>query len=121
VAGGGDAGGAVAYHRPWVHYVPVAGDLSDLHQKLGWARRHQTEARAIAERGQAFVAGHLRNQDVLNYWDTLLRGYAARQAAAPQLASGMTLLFDSHRSDSGSGSDGGGGTGSAAADSKPEL
>ncbi|WP_223217218.1 glycosyl transferase family 90 [Rhizobium cauense] len=39
--------------RPFEHYVPVASDMSDLHEKIEWVRSHDTEARAIAERGQA--------------------------------------------------------------------
>mmetsp|Transcript_26263 Transcript_26263/g.44687 ORF Transcript_26263/g.44687 Transcript_26263/m.44687 type:complete len:527 (-) Transcript_26263:49-1629(-) len=35
--------------QPWVHYVPVEADLSDLMEKLEWAESHQAEAREIAE------------------------------------------------------------------------
>jgi hypothetical protein len=38
--------------RPWVHYVPVALDYADLLPNLQWALEHDTEARAIAERGR---------------------------------------------------------------------
>lgn len=29
--------------RPWVHYVPLKMDLSDLAEKLEWARTHDAE------------------------------------------------------------------------------
>lgn len=35
--------------HPWVHYVPVREDLTDLMEKLEWAETHQDEARRISE------------------------------------------------------------------------
>lgn len=37
---------------PWQHYVPVAADLGDLRDKIEWCRGHESEAAAIAARGQ---------------------------------------------------------------------
>ena len=48
----------VWYHdlvAPWVHYVPVALDLSDLRQKYDWAESHPQQAQAIAEEGTKFA------------------------------------------------------------------
>jgi hypothetical protein len=42
---------------PWTHYVPVAADLSDLHQQIQWCRENPTAAEAIAAAGQAFALG----------------------------------------------------------------
>jgi hypothetical protein len=57
------------YHllRPWVHYVPVRKDLSDLIQKVEWLRDHDAEAAAISRRARAFVAERLRPQDLFCY------------------------------------------------------
>jgi len=41
--------------QPWVHYVPVQSDLSDLMEKLEWAETHQAEARRIAETATALM------------------------------------------------------------------
>ena len=41
--------------RPWEHFVPVRSDMSDLIEKIEWARSHDSEARQIAENGQAFA------------------------------------------------------------------
>jgi hypothetical protein len=46
------------YHehlQPWVHYVPVKEDLSDLKEKNEWAERHDRKARAIAKMSTEFV------------------------------------------------------------------
>lgn len=40
------------YIVPMVHYVPVRLDLSDLDEKLEWARSNDAEARQIAERAR---------------------------------------------------------------------
>mmetsp|Transcript_14686 Transcript_14686/g.35469 ORF Transcript_14686/g.35469 Transcript_14686/m.35469 type:complete len:410 (+) Transcript_14686:72-1301(+) len=37
--------------EPWVHYVPVAWNLSDLMEKIAWARENDDRAREIAEAG----------------------------------------------------------------------
>ena len=41
--------------RPWEHFVPVKADMSDLVEKVEWARSHDAEAKAIAANGQAFA------------------------------------------------------------------
>lgn len=41
--------------RPWEHFVPVRSDMSDLVEKIEWARSHDAEAKAIAANGQAFA------------------------------------------------------------------
>jgi hypothetical protein len=38
--------------KPWVHYVPVAPDLSDLSQQIAWLLDHDATAQDIGRRGQ---------------------------------------------------------------------
>ncbi|KAJ7286539.1 glycosyl transferase family 90-domain-containing protein [Mycena rebaudengoi] len=38
--------------RPYEHYIPVLPDLSDLIEKVEWAKSHDAEARLIQERGR---------------------------------------------------------------------
>jgi hypothetical protein len=38
--------------EPWVHFVPVAGDLSDLGELLEWCRAHDDECRQMAARAR---------------------------------------------------------------------
>ena len=40
---------------PFEHYVPVRADMSDLVEKIDWARSHQNQAREIAAAGQRFA------------------------------------------------------------------
>ena len=37
---------------PWVHYVPVKADLSDLHERAEWCLAHDRKAAQIAENGR---------------------------------------------------------------------
>jgi len=46
----------MALIKPYVHYVPVARNLSNLLAQLQWAEAHDEAARAIASRGASFIA-----------------------------------------------------------------
>ena len=41
--------------RPFVHFVPVSADLSDLGRRIDWVREHPREAAEIAENAQRFA------------------------------------------------------------------
>ena len=48
--------------QPFVHYVPVNADLSDLVEKIEWAQEHDDQARAIAENGGSLFVLVARNR-----------------------------------------------------------
>ena len=41
--------------KPWVNFVTVADDMSDLFDKVQWLKKHDAVARAIGEKGQALA------------------------------------------------------------------
>ena len=41
--------------KPWVNFLPVASDMSDLVEKIDWLRAHDDAARRIGERGRALA------------------------------------------------------------------
>ena len=41
--------------EPWVHYVPVKSDLSDLMVKLEWAEKHPNYSRQISDNASKFM------------------------------------------------------------------
>lgn len=45
------------YHdlKPWVHFIPVASDMSDLHAKSKWAVEHKVESATIAKHASEFA------------------------------------------------------------------
>uniref|UniRef100_A0A6Q2XVV2 Glycosyl transferase CAP10 domain-containing protein n=1 Tax=Esox lucius TaxID=8010 RepID=A0A6Q2XVV2_ESOLU len=57
---------------PWVHYIPVKQDLSDLRELLLFVKENDDAAQEIAVRGQRFILDHLRMEDVSCYWERVL-------------------------------------------------
>jgi hypothetical protein len=53
--------------KPYVHYVPVKEDLSDLVEKLHWAQGNDAEAKKIATNCREFALNHLTLSDQLLY------------------------------------------------------
>ncbi|CAE8629937.1 unnamed protein product [Polarella glacialis] len=53
--------------EPWRHFVPVREDLADLVAKVRWARRHDAECRAMAERARDFAARYFTEDQILHY------------------------------------------------------
>jgi hypothetical protein len=41
--------------KPWINYVPVAADLSDLAENAVWLRTHDEHAELIGKRGRALA------------------------------------------------------------------
>lgn len=64
--------------QPWVHFVPVSYDLSDLVDRLLWLIAHDAEAKSIAQNGLAFAHRHLTCDDYIHYVDRMLRTYAEK-------------------------------------------
>ncbi|XP_019967883.2 protein O-glucosyltransferase 1 [Paralichthys olivaceus] len=62
--------------KPWVHYVPVKQDLSDVRELLQFVQENDAIAQEIASRGKEFILNHLRMQDVSCYWEKLLTEFS---------------------------------------------
>mmetsp|Transcript_1512 Transcript_1512/g.2037 ORF Transcript_1512/g.2037 Transcript_1512/m.2037 type:complete len:90 (+) Transcript_1512:24-293(+) len=62
--------------EPFVHFIPVREDLSDLIDKLEWARAHDEEAQRIAKRGKAFADAFFTEEQVALYVLRALLRYA---------------------------------------------
>ena len=79
--------------RPWAHYVPLLANLSDLGEKIEWARRHDAAAERIANASRAFAERHLTDAAVVCYAAQMLARYASLQrfdvAAAVESDAGL--------------------------------
>jgi hypothetical protein len=53
--------------EPFVHYVPVSADLSNLIEQIRWCREHDAECRAIAERARSFLDQHVTFEQAVRY------------------------------------------------------
>ncbi|KAH3827829.1 protein O-glucosyltransferase 1-like [Dreissena polymorpha] len=69
--------------KPWVHYIPVKQDLSDVKELLEFAKENDDVVHEIAKRGRKFIWDHLRMEDVSCYWKKLLKNYAKLQKFKP--------------------------------------
>lgn len=69
--------------RPFVHYVPVASDLSDLAEVHAWCRDNDAACRDMARAGQVFMAafGDPEREDRL--LAAVVQAYADRVTLAP--------------------------------------
>ena len=65
--------------EPWVHYIPLKDDLSDVEEKMQWVLDHDQKAHEIARRGSLWVQDLLfhpdsrKENDQIN--DEILRRY----------------------------------------------
>lgn len=52
------------YHdlQPWVHYVPIKADFSDLELKVRWLRENDEEAKKIVNRASVFARYHFSKE-----------------------------------------------------------
>ncbi len=61
---------------PFVHYIPVAADFSDLLEKIEWARGHEEEVLQIIQNANTLANESLRYEDIMLYVYLLLTEYA---------------------------------------------
>ncbi|KAK7893413.1 hypothetical protein WMY93_022565 [Mugilogobius chulae] len=62
--------------KPWVHFIPVKQDLSDVKELLQFAKENDAIAQDIASRGRQFILDHLKMEDISCYWEKLLSQYS---------------------------------------------
>eukprot|EP00816_Leptocylindrus_hargravesii_P010254 CAMPEP_0196822984 /NCGR_PEP_ID=MMETSP1362-20130617/85575_1 /TAXON_ID=163516 /ORGANISM="Leptocylindrus danicus, Strain CCMP1856" /LENGTH=830 /DNA_ID=CAMNT_0042202695 /DNA_START=296 /DNA_END=2788 /DNA_ORIENTATION=- len=63
---------------PFVHFIPVKEDLSDLEQMIAWADSHPDETKRIAERSTLFAYDLLFHPDALRDEELVLQGIMER-------------------------------------------
>lgn len=62
--------------KPFVHYIPVREDLSDLCEKLDWAENNYDEAKKIAKNAQEFALTNLRRSNAVEYFGKVILYYS---------------------------------------------
>jgi hypothetical protein len=53
-------------YLPWIHYVPVANDMSDLQEKYKWCEEHQEECQKIIENAKKLFQEAYLYKNVVN-------------------------------------------------------
>ncbi len=69
--------------KPWVHFIPLQHDISDLLEKIEWARSHDAEAHQIAENGRRFILENAMPEHLYLYCYKVLVKYASLQRYQP--------------------------------------
>lgn len=65
--------------KPYVHYVPIQNDLSDLISQLEWAQSHDSLCEQIATQSTTFALNNLMLEDVYLYFSLVLDRYSSLQ------------------------------------------
>ena len=53
--------------EPWVHYIPIKPDFSDLEDKMQWLETHDEEAKEIADNAYEFMLLHREPEQMQCY------------------------------------------------------
>uniref|UniRef100_A0AAY4E702 Glycosyl transferase CAP10 domain-containing protein n=1 Tax=Denticeps clupeoides TaxID=299321 RepID=A0AAY4E702_9TELE len=85
--------------RPWVHYIPVKQDLSDVRELLQFVKENDVAAESIAKRGQDFILDHLRMEDVSCYWEKLLTDFSQQLKYKPKRRKNYSQLSQFSRTE----------------------
>jgi hypothetical protein len=70
--------------KPFVHYVPVKNDFSDLIDMILWARNNDNLCKQIAEQGRDFAQKNLNAETYMRYVYLVLINYAKLQRFTPK-------------------------------------
>lgn len=65
--------------KPYVHYLPIKHDMSDLIEKIEWAKSHDNQCRQIAAKGREFALNHFMPNQIYAYLYWVLDRYASLQ------------------------------------------
>jgi hypothetical protein len=58
--------------EPWIHYIPVKKDLSDLIDQIKWCRDNDEKCEQIAQNARDFYIKYLQEDGILDYTQKLL-------------------------------------------------
>ncbi|KAL7538398.1 hypothetical protein ACHAXR_008530 [Thalassiosira sp. AJA248-18] len=97
-------GGVDWFHEhlmPWVHFIPVKEDLSDLKEQFEWAEANDHKARYIAKQGTDFVrrmgrpegADELYRRHFLKPLEDVIENFKPMKELPPDFLAGGDLIF----------------------------
>lgn len=78
--------------QPNTHYIPVQTDLSDLIERIQWAKTNDAEAERIARNGQKFANENLLPQHIFCYYFHLLNEFRKVLESEVRVLDGMELV-----------------------------
>jgi Glycosyl transferase family 90 len=78
--------------QPWVHYVPVKNDLSDLEEQVAWCLDHDAEAEEIGARGRELTSRVVLGTELPQAGKAILRATFGRVDGMPAGHFGVEML-----------------------------
>ena len=85
--------------HPWKHFIPVKEDLSDLVEKIEWAKNNDAKARKIAENARQFAINNLLPDHVLCYHGAFLDKWSKLISNKVEIGDEMELVQINKNSD----------------------
>lgn len=80
--------------EPGKHYIPFKRDLSDLREKILWAKSHDEEVKKISRNAQNFVMENLLPKDVYCYHAKLFDRFSGLLVSKPDQPNGSWELVE---------------------------
>lgn len=62
--------------KPFVHYIPVKADLSDLQEKYDWAEANPEKAKEIAANALEYAKTHLTREAAIQHYSKIILDWA---------------------------------------------
>ncbi|XP_068145591.1 protein O-glucosyltransferase 2-like [Drosophila tropicalis] len=82
--------------EPYKHYIPIKRDLSDLIEKITWARENDGRAKEIITNARKFAENHLLPQHIYCYHVALFKEWSTRLISPVEVLPNMEKLGTSH-------------------------
>ena len=65
--------------KPYIHYIPVKENLSDIFAKINWMKFHDEELKQISKNSQTFIKNNLMPEHIDSYMAIILNEYSKIQ------------------------------------------
>lgn len=63
--------------KPYVHYIPLKHDISDLIEKIEWAKKNDNLCKQISKNATDFALNNLMFEDIYHYFYLVLKKYSS--------------------------------------------
>ena len=80
------------FWQPWVHYVPVQSDLSNLIENIEWLKNNDSEAKKIAQNGKILYSELYNFEKMTNDTMNTFKKYKSLMKYEVQKPDGQYLL-----------------------------
>lgn len=78
--------------KPYEHYIPIENDMSDIVEKINWAKKEDEKCEKIAKNATDFVLNNLMIEDVYIYLHKVLDTYSKRLEVDKKMLKDETIL-----------------------------